>query len=639
MDTNKARALVEYLTRHDRAVTAKELAGFLNLSVRSVKSYISSINGEAKEPFIISGHSGYTTNPAAARNYLRAVRRENTPQDYEERANWINQKFLRYHVSKLNLYDVAEALNYSADTIRGDVRRMNGSFASFGISYELHGNDICMIADEKSLRKLASYSYFEGSGDRIVSYDSIKSNLDDVDVEGIRRILEHTMAELNLYVNDFSLTNIVLHTSIMASRVLSHHELPSEPCPEHGEDDIVYHAAQRICVELEDLLHLSLSREEQNNVYFLLRANINLPVGNSHEDILNFVGDELMQFVEELIREVDAKYYINLNSEPFRYPFAMHIKNLLFRARHNYRLTNPMSSAIRYSHPMIFDIAVHSALIINETYHVRISEDEISYLALHIGGEIERQADTRSRIRTVLLCPRYLEFAGKISNQLLISFGDEIDLVACTEDPAALERYRYELLITTVALESPPKNGAAVVSVPLLGIGKYKSEIENALDSIRNARRIRVLKSNFDRIFSEKLFSISPEKNTDPAQIMELMARQMIEQGTVQEDFYQRLMEREQASSTGFPNIAIPHSMKMDAIRTSINVMLCPQGVAWGGNIVKIVMMVAIHRTDLRMFGDLYQALLELMDDPRSREALFKSRSFEEFRECILHWN
>lgn len=123
---------MEYLTRHDRAVTAKELAGFLNLSVRSVKKLYFFDQREAKAPFIISGHSGYTTNPAAARNYLRAVRRENTPQDYEERANWINQKFLRYHVSKLNLYDVAEALNYSADTIRGDVRRMNGSFASFG---------------------------------------------------------------------------------------------------------------------------------------------------------------------------------------------------------------------------------------------------------------------------------------------------------------------------------------------------------------------------------------------------------------------------------------------------------------------------------------------------------------------------
>ena len=639
MDTNKAHALVEYLMRHERAVTAKELAGFLNFSVRSVKSYIAAINREAAVPFIVSGHSGYTVHQAAARDYLRAAPGQTAPQDYEERANWINQKFLKYHVSKLNLYEVAEALNYSADTIRADVRRMNGSFASFGVSYELHGNDICLQADEKSLRRLARYSFFEGSGDRIVSYDSIKANLDDVDVDAIRGILERTMAGLNLYVNDFSLTNIVLHVSIVVSRVLGHHELPTEPCPEYREDDIICRAAQQVCGELEKTLHLCLSPEEQNNIYFLLRANINLPVGNSHEDILNFVGDELMQFVEEIIREVDAKYYINLNSEPFRYPFAMHIKNLLFRARHNYRLTNPMSSAVRYSHPMVFDIAVHTALLINEAYHVRISEDEISYLALHIGGEIERQADTRSRIRTVLLCPRYLEFAGRISNQLLISFGDEIDLVACVEDPAALERYRYELLITTVALESPPQNGAAVVSVPLLGIAKCKSEIEDALDSIRNVRRIRVLKTNFDRIFSAELFSVNPEKNTDPAQIMDVMSRQMIEQGAVPEDFYQRLMEREQASSTGFPNIAIPHSMKMDAIRTSINVMLCPQGVAWGGNQVKIVMMVAIHKTDLRMFGDLYQALLELMDDPRSREALLRSRSFEELRACILHWN
>ena len=639
MDTNKAHALVEYLMRHERAVTAKELAGFLNFSVRSVKSYIAAINREAAVPFIVSGHSGYTVHQAAARDYLRAAPGQTAPQDYEERANWINQKFLKYHVSKLNLYEVAEALNYSVDTIRADVRRMNGSFASFGVAYELHGNDICLQADEKSLRKLARYSFFEGSGDRIVSYDSIKANLDDVDVDAIRAILERAMAGLNLYVNDFSLTNIVLHVSIVVSRVLGHHELPTEPCPEHREDDIICHAAQQICGELEKTLHLRLSPEEQNNIYFLLRANINLPVGNSHEDILNFVGDELMQFVEEIIREVDTKYYINLNSEPFRYPFAMHIKNLLFRARHNYRLTNPMSSAVRYSHPMVFDIAVHTALLINEAYHVRISEDEISYLALHIGGEIERQADTRSRIRTALLCPRYLEFAGRISNQLLISFGDEIDLVACVEDPAALERYRYELLITTVALETPPQNGAAVVSVPLLGIGKCKSEIEDALDSIRNARRIRVLKTNFDRIFSAELFSVNPEKNTDPVRIMKVMSRQMIEQGAVQEDFYQRLMEREQASSTGFPNIAIPHSMKMDAIRTSVNVMLCPQGVAWGGNQVKIVMMVAIHKTDLRMFGDLYQALLELMDDPRSREALLRSRSFEELRACILHWN
>ena len=86
--------------------------------MRSVKSYIAAINGEAREPLIVSGHSGYTVHPAAAREYLRATQQQSVPQDYEERANWINQKFLKYHVSRLNLYEVAEELNYSADTMQ-----------------------------------------------------------------------------------------------------------------------------------------------------------------------------------------------------------------------------------------------------------------------------------------------------------------------------------------------------------------------------------------------------------------------------------------------------------------------------------------------------------------------------------------
>lgn len=639
MDTNKARALVEYLIHHDRAVTARELSGFLDFSVRSVKSYIGTINGEAAEPFILSGHSGYTVRQAAAREYLRAQMQENAPQDYEARANWINRCFLKCHVSKLDLYKLADELNYSADTIRADVRRMNDSFASFNVRYELHGDDICMKVDEKNLRKLARYTFFEGNNDRLISYDSIKSILGDVDVDTIKSIIEHTAADLNLYINDFSLTNIVLHVSIVVGRIANHHILPAEPCPDYDEKDIISRASKRICRELEQKLKLTLSPEEQNNIYFLLRANINLPVGNSHEDIQRFVGDDLMQFVEEVSRDVGAKYYINLDNSSFLYPFAMHIKNLIFRAKHGYKLTNPMSSAIRYSHPMMFDMAVHTAVMINEAYHIKISDDEISYLALHIGGEIERQADIRSKVRTVLLCPRYLEFAGKISNQLLITFGDEIDLVACVDGPAELECYRYELLVTTVMLENEPANGVVVVPVPLLGIGRRKAEIEEALDSIRSARRRQVLKDNFDRIFSEKLFAVNEDKNIAPAQIMEIMAGKMAAQGVVEEDFYQQLMERERASSTGFPNIAIPHSVKMDAIKTSIGVMLCPQGVAWGGNTVKVVMTIAIHKTDLRMFSDLYQALLELVDDPRGLEMLIKCKTFEEFKARILHGN
>ena len=50
-------------------------------------------------------------------------------------------------------------------------------------------------------------------------------------------------------------------------------------------------------------------------------------------------------------------------------------------------------------------------------------------------------------------------------------------------------------------------------------------------------------------------------------------------------------------------------------------------------------MTIAIHKTDLRMFSDLYQALLELVDDPRGLEMLIKCKTFEEFKARILHGN
>ena len=75
MDPKKQRALVEYLMRQDRPVTAKELADFLNFSVRTVKSYISDINRCEKKSFVLSSHRGYEVNAAEAEQYLRRDRK------------------------------------------------------------------------------------------------------------------------------------------------------------------------------------------------------------------------------------------------------------------------------------------------------------------------------------------------------------------------------------------------------------------------------------------------------------------------------------------------------------------------------------------------------------------------------------
>lgn len=638
MDSDKSCALVEYLKRHERPVTAKELADFLNLSTRTVKKYISMINEEFKKTLIFSGHSGYEVNGREAGRYLQKHRKKNceVPQNYEERSAYINKKFLKYHINKLNLYDLAEELNYSAETIRGDLKKMNSSFAGYGVSYELHSDDIYLVADEKSLRRLARYCLLDNQGDRMISYASIKKAFENIDVDSIRVIMEQELMEQELYVNDFSFMNLILHIIIVIYRIMDHNVLMFKATFRPDKASPEYRATEKICAKIEENLHLEFNKEEKENIYLLLKANTNLPLWKNREELYEMIGADLMEFVKEIIRELGVKYYINLYSQDFIFPFSMHIKNLILRARHNQSNINPMCKAVRYSHPMVFDMAVHTALLINKKFHIRLDENELSYLALHIGGELERQEDNREKVRTVLLCPAYLELSAKITNQLLTSFGDEIELLACINGPEHVKKYRFELLITTVEIDIGQCD-YSVIYVPILGIEREKNKIENIVEEIREKRRIHILAREFERIFSPRMFFVNHKKDSTAKEIMRTMAERMEEEGAVQEDFYERLLERELAASTAFPNIAIPHSMSLDAIKTSICVMLCPEGVAWGGNHVKIVMAIAIHKADAFLFKDLYQALISLFDNERNLRMLLSQETFEDFAEWLKH--
>ena len=636
MDPKKQRALVEYLMRQDRPVTAKELADFLNFSVRTVKSYISDINRCEKKSFVLSSHRGYEVNAAEAEQYLRRHRNQPTdiPQSYEDRAAYINRKFLTYHTDRLELYNLADELRYSVETIRGDFQKMNRSFSGLGIAYELHGDYAVLRADEQSLRKLARYTLLGEVPGQIVGYGDIRKAFSDVNVDAVKLLLEQALREHDFYVNDFGMLNLVMHLCIIIRRLKSNNVLMKGApfAPDTGEME--YQVTTQLCDQMSALFQIEFTTEERQNIYLLLKANANLSLRRDKQDFCRFIGPELLEFITGLLRRMDAKYYINLNSESFFFPFCMHVKNLIFRARHHQSTANPMSDVIRYSHPFIFDMAVFAASQISEAYGIQIDTGEISYLALHIGGEMERQTSNQEKIRTALLCPAYLDFAAKMYNQLLIHFGEEIELVACVNAPEQLNRYRFDLLITTVDI-SKPEQAAYMVRIPFLGIQKYRGEITDAVSSIRERRRLRILKEEFDRFFSPELFFVNRDGRLTAKDIMRRAAEEMETAGVAQEGFYDRLLERELAASTAFPNIAIPHSMHLDAIKTSVCVMLCPKGVAWGGQTVRLVLTVAIHRTDAQLFGELYQALIGLFDNEKNLRQIVTKESFQQFREQL----
>ena len=98
------------------------------------------------------------------------------------------------------------------------------------------------------------------------------------------------------------------------------------------------------------------------------------------------------------------------------------------------------------------------------------------------------------------------------------------------------------------------------------------------------------------------------------------------------------MLKREQAATTAFGQIAIPHSMKMDCEKTGLAIAISPAGIQWGTQRVHIVLLIAINEKDSHLFKELYEALILLFSDPSILEVLRQCKTFEEFTNVIFSY-
>lgn len=630
--------LVHYLLKKGSPVTAKELSDYLGVSIRTVKNYIAAINQESTDKIIVSSVRGYGILPKNAKKYLEDFinAEEAIPQTYEERANYINRKFLMEHVTKLDIYDLSEELFVSIQTIKNDIQKMNQSFMNYRISYEIHSDDIFIIANEESLRKLARFTLFDSnSGGNILDYSLLKKVFMGIDIDNLKELLMKTFEEFDFFVNDFQMVNLLLHIAIIITRLKKRQVLENGNNHELGKEGVEYEMAQYLSLKIGEKYCIYFNESEIDNIFLLLKTNLSKNFSSSQDEIQEYVGKDFVHFTEELVKKLNNQYYVDLDNETFISMFALHCKQLLLRSENEKFAIDPMSEVIRYEYPIIFDMAVYAIKFFEERYKVRVDVSEVVYIALHIGGEMERQKVSSEKISTVLLCPRYLNFEAKIQKELLENFGSDLDMLACVSNMEDLKKFKFDLLIKAVSL-GKENTTFEIVEVPLVSIENSKEKIELIIEKIKKQKYSTILKKNFDRFFDKQLFRVIRSKNIEKEEVMQIASNQLTALSYVPDNFFENILERDALSSTGFPNVAIPHSISMDAIKTSIHVLIFPEGLQWDEQNVKLVFTIAIHKADRYIFRELYQALVQLFSNENSINLIIRSRNFEEFKQTVL---
>ncbi|MFV0393259.1 MAG: BglG family transcription antiterminator [Coprobacillaceae bacterium] len=625
-------ALIHYLIDNNRAVTSKELAKELGVSVRSIKNYVNALNILANEWMIVSSNSGYVIHPHIAQK-LMEDETTTIPQTSEERMFYIVKQLLIAHASHLDLYELCDSLYVSYSTLKADVTKMNKAFSNFHVSFTCEGDVLRLVGSEKNKRKLVSYVMYEETNNKFMTSDIIKDIFDTIPIEKMTKIIMQTFKKYNYYINDFAQINLLLHFAIIIDRIQQGNEVTTKTEHFTVENENERNLLSELYSLLENEFNISFNASERFEIYMLFKTNANYSIPSNQETLRKIVGDDMISLAVDIVNKVNEYYYINLYNENFLTPFTLHLKNLILRASNGTYTKNPMTQSIKTSCPTVYDIAIYISIELMERYNIYINEDEVTFLALHIGAEIERQKSNDEKIKCIVLCPEYMGLGSQIYNQLLIEFGNQMDIIKTVSSEKELYKYSFDMCVTTIKLETKIKREVIVIS-PFIK-QQDKNEIYEAMSRINNHRKNWILKKNFHQFFSPELFFANPKEHTKN-ELIHTLSKNMTTLSYVDESFEEKVFIRENAASTAFDNIAIPHAMKMEALKTCISVCISKKGIVWGKQTVNVVLLVAINRADKQIFHDLYEALVELFSEPKIFTLMKECRTFSDFENVIF---
>lgn len=623
----KYRKLLQYLSKQNKSVTAQQIAEELAVSSRSIKTYISAINQEY-DNIIVSSRNGYLSDKKKVGTLLVKERRDNMvdiPQNYEERSHYLIKRLMEEN--NLQIEDIGDEIYVSTQTLINDIRKMNTHYSRYDVSFEISKGVISLVGKEGSKRKLISKVIREEAKSSVFDIQFLEEQFVDYDVEKMSTIVKDIFYKNGFYYNEFNYENLILHIMIIIAR----NDYDDEE-NEWEVTDNIKQLTDQIIKMIEDNWNIIITDNSRNQLQVLLSCHSINPDGQP-ESATNSQTSSIVQFVDKIIVQIRDNYGVDLSNDIFKYPFTLHIANMYRRLNNNVYVNNPLGDGIRKSCPTIYEIAVEVAFEIAEKWQCDIDENEISFIALHIGGEIQRQQQDKGKQPVALVIQDYHGLREWLYNQMMINFGSRIKIVGFYDELEEVED--KEMAIITLDQKYDPQLYPNTVIVKAFAT-LPNMEIVNLLDKIDNEKKLRILYQNFNVLFKESLFTISDED--DYHQVIWKMTKLLLNEEYVGDEFYKRVLQREEASSTAFGAIAIPHSIKFDGLTTAICVLINPNGIEWKDNKVNIVFLISVNKADSTYFRAIIGALIQLFEEEKIVTELSGCRNFQQFKSTIFKY-
>lgn len=634
---NSRAELMAILEKSDDWVASQLLSKLLQVTTRTIRTIVKEINMEYQsDPLILSSHKGYRINQVKLPLHCTADLQElgELPRD---RLSKIVQFLIKAKTTGIHIFELSEQLFVSESTIRLDMKKVKEKIEPYCLDIICQSDCYFLIGSERDKRKLIKDTLYEEAEHSFYDVFLNQEFMLDQELEKIHEVITNVFASNQCTMNEYAYSNLVLHILIVIDRLRTNNlingALQEKEALYKSQE---YHMAKQILQELEAFFNIIFPEEE---IYFLslvLIGNMTRPqlIANEDFNLSELIGKEEVNLLDTIIMEVNRVYLIDLDTQEFKLRFLLHLENLIARSRNQCRIFNPMLHELKLRYPLTYDMAVFITDIIQKQIDLHINDDEIGFIAIHIGTHIENQKHMENKLKGILICPRYHNLHKAMLDKLESAFHQELIIMSVvTELSDGFDLSDIDLIISTMKYEMQQDVGFVQV-MPFLGTTDLQS-IQNVIAELQYQKKLG------DRIqlihkFIKKNMFFRNLKAESKEELIDLLGDKMKQNQYVDDCYMKSVHEREQTSSTAFHNVAVPHSVRMDALESVIGIVIYDKAFSWDVSKVDIVVMIAINNEDRELFGDILELFIQVLSDYRNLHDLKITTSYEDFMALLI---
>ncbi|SDE79375.1 lichenan operon transcriptional antiterminator [Fontibacillus panacisegetis] len=623
--------ILRYLLQVDAPVKGEFLAREIEVTSRTVRSDIKLLND------LISGH-GAEIHAVRGAGYELRIKDPSSFQIWLEeqfsnsmlgpfilpadRADFMIRKLLLAE-DYVKIEDIANILYVSKSTVQNDLKAVKEKLGKYGIQVLKRPNHGMKISGTEFQVRFCMSEYFQNhnSGKGLTLWEKPSGIFTENELKLVRDIVIVSMRKHNLFFSDTGLDNLVIHILIAMKRIREGHQissLPGESAPARNSNEAA--AAREIAAAVEAT---GISAPEAEIAYLTMHL-LGTELLPEMKEVLrqsnDWMDEEYYMYARAMVDEIEIKLKLGIhNDSELVWGLGLHLKPALNRIRFGMSLTNPMLESVKSAYPLAFQAGIIGAAVIQKQTRLPISENEIGYIALHIGAAMERLKGKPAPKKCIIICSSGLGSARLLNQMINKHFGPRLDVVGTfgyyNLDKAPLEQINF--IISTVALTQDFP--VPVIKVPTLLKEKDLQQIHNMMTDLD------VIPFRFIR---EELTFLRQRFDTRE-EILEFLCKELRSKHLVTEAFLESVKQREAVSPTSFGNLtAIPHPIVPQTKETFWAICTLTKPVMWGDKQVQFVCLLCVSETEKENLTHMYDVLVHVTESPELVEQLIKAESY-----------